>query len=378
MRRRIGPDADARSPTIRTPSGAERESAPFLVDFRAERRDSQRLDRHGAALHAQCLQGPPHSRTRRTQIGRPLQDGAGHRLAAVGHDRGRRQEAAQFLRQQLSRPRRQRRTARRRESGARPLRFGMASVRFICGTQEEHKQLEARISRFLGMEDTILYGSCFDANGGLFETLLSEEDAVISDALNHASIIDGVRLSKAKRFRYANNDMADLEARLKEAAGARFRLIATDGVFSMDGIIADLAGHLRPGRQIRRDGHGRRQPRRRVRRQERPRLARALRRRGQGGHHHRHARQGAGRRLGRLHVGKPRSRRLAAAALPALSLLQHADAGDRRRLDQGRSTWSTKAMRCAKRSTRNAARFRERHDQARLQRSPAPAIRSSR
>ena len=120
--------------------------------------------------------------------------------------------------------------------------YGMASVRFICGTQEEHKQLESRISGFLGMEDTILYGSCFDANGGLFETLLSEEDAVISDALNHASIIDGVRLSKARRFRYANNDMADLEAKLKEAKDARFRLIATDGVFSMDGIIADLKG----------------------------------------------------------------------------------------------------------------------------------------
>jgi glycine C-acetyltransferase len=120
--------------------------------------------------------------------------------------------------------------------------YGMASVRFICGTQEEHKQLETRISAFLGMEDTILYGSCFDANGGLFETLLGEEDAVISDSLNHASIIDGVRLSKAKRFRYANNDMADLEARLKEAQDSRFRLIATDGVFSMDGIIADLRG----------------------------------------------------------------------------------------------------------------------------------------
>ena len=120
--------------------------------------------------------------------------------------------------------------------------YGMASVRFICGTQEEHKQLEARISAFLGMEDTILYGSCFDANGGLFETLLSEQDAVISDALNHASIIDGVRLSKAKRFRYANNDMADLEARLKEAQDSRFRLIATDGVFSMDGIVANLRG----------------------------------------------------------------------------------------------------------------------------------------
>lgn len=120
--------------------------------------------------------------------------------------------------------------------------YGMASVRFICGTQEEHKQLEATISDFLGMEDTILYSSCFDANGGLFETLLGEEDAVISDALNHASIIDGVRLSKARRLRYANNDMADLEARLKEASDCRFRLIATDGVFSMDGIIANLRG----------------------------------------------------------------------------------------------------------------------------------------
>jgi len=120
--------------------------------------------------------------------------------------------------------------------------YGMASVRFICGTQEEHKALEARISAFLGTEDTILYSSCFDANGGLFETLLGEQDAIISDALNHASIIDGVRLSKARRLRYANNDMADLEARLKEAHDARFRLIATDGVFSMDGIIADLAG----------------------------------------------------------------------------------------------------------------------------------------
>ncbi|PLP58645.1 glycine C-acetyltransferase [Mesorhizobium loti] len=120
--------------------------------------------------------------------------------------------------------------------------YGMASVRFICGTQEEHKQLEARISSFLGLEDTILYGSCFDANGGLFETLLGEEDAVISDALNHASIIDGVRLSKAKRFRYANNDMAALEEELKKAEGSRFKLIATDGVFSMDGIIANLQG----------------------------------------------------------------------------------------------------------------------------------------
>ncbi|MCW8833489.1 MAG: glycine C-acetyltransferase [Colwellia sp.] len=122
--------------------------------------------------------------------------------------------------------------------------FGMASVRFICGTQDIHKALEQGISEFLGMEDTILYSSCFDANAGLFETLLGPEDAIISDALNHASIIDGVRLCKAKRFRYANNDMAALEQCLIEAdeAGARFKLIATDGVFSMDGVIANLQG----------------------------------------------------------------------------------------------------------------------------------------
>ncbi|MEU7702639.1 glycine C-acetyltransferase [Streptomyces sp. NPDC039028] len=120
--------------------------------------------------------------------------------------------------------------------------YGMASVRFICGTQEVHKELEARLSSFLGQEDTILYSSCFDANGGVFETILGPEDAVISDALNHASIIDGIRLSKARRFRYANRDMADLEQRLKEAVegGARRKLIVTDGVFSMDGYVAPL------------------------------------------------------------------------------------------------------------------------------------------
>lgn len=122
--------------------------------------------------------------------------------------------------------------------------FGMASVRFICGTNSVHRELENRLAEFLGMDDAILYSSCFDANTGLFETLLGPEDAVISDALNHASIIDGVRLCKAKRYRYANNDMADLEAQLKAAdeAGARFKLIATDGVFSMDGVIAKLPG----------------------------------------------------------------------------------------------------------------------------------------
>jgi glycine C-acetyltransferase len=118
--------------------------------------------------------------------------------------------------------------------------YGMASVRFICGTQEEHKALESRIARFLGMEDSILYSSCFDANTGLFETLLGPEDAIISDALNHASIIDGVRLCKAQRLRYANSNMADLEAQLQAASGARHRLIATDGIFSMDGYMAKL------------------------------------------------------------------------------------------------------------------------------------------
>src|SRR6187401_3565685 len=118
--------------------------------------------------------------------------------------------------------------------------FGMASVRFICGTQDIHKDLEAALTKFLGTEATILYPSCFDANGGLFETLLTDKDAVISDELNHASIIDGIRLCKAQRFRYKHNDMADLEAKLREAAGVEVKLIATDGCFSMDGTIADL------------------------------------------------------------------------------------------------------------------------------------------
>jgi glycine C-acetyltransferase len=118
--------------------------------------------------------------------------------------------------------------------------YGLSSVRFICGTQQPHKELEGKLSEFLGTEDTILYSSCFDANGGLFETLLGADDAVISDELNHASIIDGIRLSKAQRFRYRNNDMADLEAKLEEARGSRFRMIATDGVFSMDGVVANL------------------------------------------------------------------------------------------------------------------------------------------
>ncbi|MFA5618518.1 MAG: aminotransferase class I/II-fold pyridoxal phosphate-dependent enzyme, partial [Syntrophorhabdaceae bacterium] len=130
-----------------------------------------------------------------------------------------------------------------RETAARVLEergYGMSSVRFICGTQDLHKELEKEISRFFGMEDTILYASCFDANGGLFEPLLGEEDAIISDALNHASIIDGVRLCKAKRYRYANADMEDLEKQLQLAQAQRFRLIVSDGVFSMDGNVAPL------------------------------------------------------------------------------------------------------------------------------------------
>ncbi|RLB57854.1 MAG: glycine C-acetyltransferase, partial [Deltaproteobacteria bacterium] len=121
--------------------------------------------------------------------------------------------------------------------------FGMSSVRFICGTLDLHKQLEEKVTEFMGTEDTILYSSCFDANGGLFETIMTKDDAIISDSLNHASVIDGIRLCKAQRFRYANNDMGELEAKLKEAdaAGARVKMIATDGVFSMDGIIANLA-----------------------------------------------------------------------------------------------------------------------------------------
>ena len=193
--------------------------------------------------------------------------------------------------------------------------FGLASVRFICGTQTIHKELEAAIARFLGTEDAILYTSCFDANGGLFETLLDEHDVVISDALNHASIIDGIRLCRAGAQRYAHADMADLERILKASAAARTRLIATDGVFSMDGDVAPLAEHLRPGRPVRRARDGGRQPRHRLLRSDRAGHARALRRGRSRGHHHLDARQGARRRQRRLHRGPgARSSRSCASA----------------------------------------------------------------
>ena len=172
---------------------------------------------------------------------RPLQERTYFCGTTTGKGFGRRRDAgSEPLRQQLSWPGKPSCNCESAQKALREWGYGLASVRFICGTQSIHKQLEAQISKFLGTEDTILYGSCFDANGGLFETLLDAEDAIISDELNHASIIDGVRLSKAARYRYRNGDMADLEAKLKEAASSRHRLIATDGVFSMDGYFAKL------------------------------------------------------------------------------------------------------------------------------------------
>ena len=192
--------------------------------------------------------------------------------------------------------------------------YGMASVRFICGTQALHRELEERLAAFLGTDDTILFSSCFDANGGLFEALLGEEDAVISDQLNHASIIDGIRLCKAQRLRYANGDMDELESRLEESAGARRRLIATDGVFSMDGYLARL-DRIRARRAPRRARHGRRLACGRRRRPRRPRHARAPRRRRARRHPHGHARQGDRRRQRRLRP--PRDRRAAPPARPS-------------------------------------------------------------
>jgi glycine C-acetyltransferase len=189
--------------------------------------------------------------------------------------------------------------------------FGLSSVRFICGTQDLHKELEAGRVAFFGTEDTILYSSCFDANGGLFETLLGEEDAIISDALNHASIIDGIRLCKAERHRYPNGDMNALEDALKKTQSKRLRMVATDGVFSMDGYLAKL-DDVRPGREIRRDGDGRRLARDRVHRKTGRGTPEEY---GRVVAHRRddvHARQGAGRRERRLHDGAQGGDRAAA------------------------------------------------------------------
>ena len=226
----------------------------------------------------------------------------------------------------------------------------MASVRFICGTQSVHKELEAALAAFLRTDDTILYGSCFDANGGLFETLLGEEDAVISDELNHASIVDGIRLCKAKRYRYRNNDMADLAAKLARGR-CRRRALQDDRDRRR---VLDGRHHrrpeidLRPGRPARRAGDGRRFARGRLRRRRRPRHARILRRRGPRRHHHRHAGQGAGRRVGRLYCRAARNRRVAAAALAPVPLLEHAGAVHRRGVARGARSCckATKARSC--------------------------------
>jgi glycine C-acetyltransferase len=188
--------------------------------------------------------------------------------------------------------------------------YGMASVRFICGTQTVHAALEAEISSFLRTESTILYSSCWDANGGLFETILGPEDAIISDALNHASIIDGVRLCKAKRFRYANNNMDELRTQLEAARGARYIMIATDGVFSMDGIIANLPAicDLADGRWIRGPKRG-----------WNPGLLGCYR---QGHRGYRYARQGTWWRLRRIHIGAQGDHRLAASAVTPIPLLE--------------------------------------------------------
>ena len=210
--------------------------------------------------------------------------------------------------------------------------FGMASVRFICGTQTQHAELEARLAEFLGQEATILYSSCFDANGGVFEVLLDEYDAVISDELNHASIIDGIRLCKAKRFRYKNRDMASLTEQLEAATGARRRLIVTDGVFSMDGYLAPLADICdlaeKYGAMVMvDDSHAVGFVGRDRRRHARTRRCAGPRRR-----HLRHARQGARWCVRRLHLRTRRDRRAAAATLASVPVLQRGRAVGRGRL----------------------------------------------
>ncbi len=212
--------------------------------------------------------------------------------------------------------------------------FGMASVRFICGTQDIHKDLEGSLTKFLGTDDTILYPSAFDANGGLFETLLGAEDAVISDELNHASIIDGIRLCKAQRFRYKNNDMADLEAKLIEARDARVRLIATDGCFSMDGTIAELGAICDLAEKYQAltmidDAHasgflGK----------HRTRHARIPRSDGKDRHHHRDAWESARGGKRRFHQRPETNYRIAPPTIASLPFFKHRRSADRRRVHQ--------------------------------------------
>ena len=213
------------------------------------------------------------------------------------------------------------------QEGLKEWGYGLSSVRFICGTQDVHKELEERIARFFRKADSILYISCFDANGGLFEPLLTDQDAIISDELNHASIIDGVRLCKAQRFRYKHNDMADLKAKLEEAKAVPVqddlhRLGLLDGRRP-----GETPGHLRPGRSVQRGGGDRRLPRHRPPRRHRPRRGRGTRRARPHRHHHRHARQDARRRERRLHRGECRDRRLAAQPLAAVPVLELGAAG---------------------------------------------------
>ena len=229
--------------------------------------------------------------------------------------------------------------------------FGLASVRFICGTQDLHKQLEATIAKFFGTDDTILYTSCFDANGGLFETLLSEEDAIISDALNHASIIDGIRLCKAERRRYANGDMAELEKHLAEDA-RQAHAPDRDRRRVLDGRLHRQARRdRRAEEEIQRAADGRRFARDRLRRPDRPRLGRTARRHARGRRVHLDARQGARRRLRRLHDRQPGDHRPAAPAFAAVPVLEHAAAAAGRRVDQGVRDAVVERRRCATRST---------------------------
>jgi glycine C-acetyltransferase len=230
-------------------------------------------------------------------------------------------------------------------------------VRFICGTQTIHTELEGALASFLGTDDAILYTSCFDANGGLFETLLAEGDVVLSDELNHASIIDGIRLCRAERHRYAHADMAELERLLVATRGARTRLVVTDGVFSMDGDLAPLAD-ICAGRSPRCAGHGGRQSRDRGPRRQRPRDVRALGRGRPRGRRHLDARQGARWSQRWLHGDAARDRRAAAPALVAASLLQHPAAGARVRL-AGRPADAGAVVGAARSAAANTRWFRE-------------------